>query len=94
MADFIGGLSVGVVIMIWLVLYLERRERRLNYYIDYNENEDVYELRDYDKKHSWQSCVIFKARSKEEVREQYEYIAKRKNGIPEKLRKNKKNNNN
>lgn len=92
MADFVVGLLLGVVVTVWLVLYLERRERRLNYYIDYNEEEDVYELRDYDRRYSFgSSCVIFKAKTKEEVMEQYEYIAKRKNGIPKKLRKNKKN---
>ena len=52
--DFIGGVAVGMFIMCIIVAQLEKRIRNNNYFINYNDITDEYELIDYNKE-KWEN---------------------------------------
>ena len=87
--EFIGGIAVGILIMCLVVVQLEKRENKKNYYIVYNDITDEYELVDYSKCR-WESSVIFKSGKKELVEARYKWIIERREGTPKKLSKSEK----
>lgn len=87
--EFIVGILVGVLIMCIIVPLLEKREKKENYYIEYNDVTDEYELVDYNKC-GWENSVIFKAGKKELVEARYKWIIERREGTPQKLGKSSK----
>lgn len=84
--EFIVGILVGVLIMCIIVPLLEKREKKENYYIEYNDATDEYELVDYNKC-GWENSVIFKSDKKELVEARYKLIIERREGTPKKLSK-------
>lgn len=84
--EFIVGILVGVLIMCIIVSLLEKREKKENYYIEYNDVTDEYELVDYSKCR-WENSVIFKSDKKELVEARYKLIIERREGTPKKLSK-------
>lgn len=87
--EFIGGIAVGMFIMCIIVAQLEKRIRNNNYFINYNDVTDEYELIDYNKE-KWENRVIFKASEKELVEARYKLIMERREGTPKKLSKSDK----
>ena len=87
--DFIGGIAVGMFIMCIIAAQLEKRIRNNNYFINYNDVTDEYELIDYNKE-IWENRVIFKASTKELVEARYKLIMERREGTPKKLSKSEK----
>ena len=86
--EFIGGMAVGMFIMCIIVAQLEKRIRNNNYFIEYNDVTDEYELIDHNKE-KWENRVVFKATSKEAVEHRYKWILERREGTPKKLSKSK-----
>lgn len=84
--EFIVGILVGVLIMCIIVPLLEKREKKENYYIEYNDVTDEYELVDHNKC-GWENSVIFKSGKKELVEARYKWIIERREGTPKKLSK-------
>ena len=84
--EFIGGVAAGILIMWLIVAQLEKREKKKNYYIEYNDVTDEYELVDYNKC-VLESSVIFKSNKKELVEARYKLIIERREGTPKKLSK-------
>jgi hypothetical protein len=84
--EFIVGIAVGVLIMCIIVQQLEKRENKKNYYIEYNDVTDEYELVDHNKC-GWEHSVIFKSNKKELVEARYKLIIERREGTPKKLSK-------
>lgn len=87
--EFIGGIAVGMFIMCIIVAILEKRIRNNNYFINYNDVTDEYELIDYNKE-KWENRVVFKASEKELVEARYKLIIERREGTPKKLSKSEK----
>lgn len=87
--EFIVGILVGVLIMCIIVPQLEKRENKKNYYIEYNDVTDEYELVDYSRC-GWENSVIFKSDKKELVEARYKLIIERREGTPKKLSKTEK----
>lgn len=87
--DFIGGVAVGMFIMCIIVAQLEKRIRNNNYFINYNDVTDEYELIDYNKE-KWENRVVFKASRKDLVEARYKWIIERREGTPKKLSKSEK----
>lgn len=87
--DFIGGVAVGMFIMCIVVAQLEKRIRNNNYFINYNDVTDEYELIDYNKE-KWENRVVFKASEKYLVEARYKRIIERREGTPKKLSKSEK----
>lgn len=84
--DFIGGVAAGMFIMCIIVAILEKRIRNNNYFIQYNDVTDEYELIDYNKE-KWENRVVFKSHQKKEVDDRYNYIMERQKNMPIKLSK-------
>ena len=84
--EFIVGILVGVLIMCIIVPQLAKRENKKNYYIEYNDVTDEYELVDYSRC-GWENSVIFKSDKKELVEPRYKLIIERREGTPKKLSK-------
>ena len=84
--EFIVGIAVGVLIMCIIVPQLAKRENKKNYYIEYNDVTDEYELVDHNKC-GWENSVIFKSDKKELVEARYNLIIKRREGTPKKMSK-------
>jgi hypothetical protein len=94
MNEFISGLvigiCVGIVFMSILSDYLSKLERKKNYFIEYNNVTDEYELRDYNSFKWWiDYVVIFKHSLKEAVEDRYDYILEKEKNVPIKLKKKK-----
>lgn len=87
--EIIVGIAVGMLIMCIIIPQLEKRENKKNYYIEYNDVTDEYELIDYNKSR-WENSVIFKADKKELVEARYKRIIERQEGTPQKLNKSPK----
>ena len=87
--EFIGGIAVGILLMCFIVTQLEKRENKKNYYIEYNDVTDEYELVDHNKCR-WENSVIFKSDKKELVEARYKLIIERREGTPQKLSKSEK----
>ena len=87
--EFIGGVAAGMFIMCIVVAQLEKRIRNNNYFINYNDVTDEYELIDYNKE-KWENRVVFKASEKDLVEARYKLIIERREGTPKKLSKSKK----
>ena len=87
--EFIGGVAAGMFIMCIVVAQLEKRIRNNNYFINYNDVTDEYELIDYNKE-KWENRVIFKASEKNLVEARYKLIIERREGTPKKLSKSEK----
>ena len=83
MIAYIVGFCVGMLFAFGLVSYFEKRDRKNNYFIYYNDGTDEYELLDYNRR----SLVIFTAKEKHLVEERYNFIMKRREGTPQKLSK-------
>ncbi len=86
--DFIGGFTCGMLIMCIIAAQFEKRIRKNNYFIDYNDVTDEYELIDYSRC-GLENSVIFKSREKELVEARYKLIVERREGTPQKLSKKK-----
>lgn len=84
--EFIGGIAAGMFIMCIIVAQLEKRIRNNNYFINYNDVTDEYELIDYNKE-KWENRVVFKSQQKKEVDDRYNYIMERQKNMPIKLSK-------
>ena len=80
---------MGVLIMCIIVPQLEKRIRNNNYFINYNDVTDEYELIDYNKE-KWENKVVFKASEKDLVEARYKRIMERREGTPKKLSKSEK----
>lgn len=89
MYEFIGGLSFGILFTCILFAYLSKLERQKNYFIEYNNVTDEYELRDYNRCGWIESTVIFKHSLKEAVEDRYNYIIEKEKNLPIKLKKKK-----
>lgn len=87
--EFIGGVATGMFIMCIIVAQLEKRIRNNNYFINYNDVTDEYELIDYNKE-KWENRVVFKASRKDLVEARYKWIIERREGTPKKLSKSEK----
>ena len=87
--EIIVGIAVGMLIMCIIIPQLEKRENKRNYYIEYNDVTDEYELIDYNKSR-WENSVIFKSDKKELVEARYKLIIERREGTPQKLSKSSK----
>ena len=87
--EFIGGVATGMLIMCIIVAQLEKRIRNNNYFINYNDITDEYELIDYNKE-KWENRVVFKASEKDLVEARYKRIIERREGTPKKLSKTEK----
>lgn len=87
--EFIGGVATGMFIMCIIVAQLEKRIRNNNYFINYNDVTDEYELIDYNKE-KWENRVVFKASEKDLVEARYKRIIERREGTPKKLSKSDK----
>ena len=87
--EFIGGVATGMFIMCIIVAQLEKRIRNNNYFINYNDVTDEYELIDYNKE-KWENRVVFKASRKDLVEARYKWIIERREGTPKKLSKTEK----
>ena len=74
-------------IMCIVVAQLEKRIRNNNYFINYNDITDEYELIDYNKE-KWENRVVFKASEKDLVEARYKRIVERR--TPKKLSKSEK----
>ena len=84
--EIIVGIAVGMLIMCIIIPQLEKRENKRNYYIEYNDVTDEYELVDHNKC-GWENSVIFKSDKKELVDARYKLIIERREGTPKKLSK-------
>ena len=87
--EFIGGVAAGMFIMCIIVAQLEKRIRNNNYFINYNDVTDEYELIDYNKE-KWENRVVFKSSEKDLVEARYKRIMERREGTPKKLSKSEK----
>ena len=84
--EFIGGIAVGMLIMCIIVVIFEKIIRNNNYFINYNDVTDEYELIDYNKE-KWENRVIFNASEKDLVEARYKRIIERREGTPKKMSK-------
>ena len=82
---FIGFL-IGFIVFYTLFLFIERYCIKRNYFVEYDDNDDVYRL--IDKNRSYlEGRTIYSNKEVEEVYKYYNMIKEKNVGFPKKLKK-------